>query len=259
MTGKDCKKVFLLGGHDLEMMTIKEMVELHPNCVVVDKNLQWDNAMLGEYLIELQDFAHTDIYGIELIEDFPLPSEIKAYYHRIDHHNDCSGMPSSLEQVASVLGVELDRHQRLVAANDSGYIPAMRALGATEDEISVIRELDRRAQGVTEEDERLAEKSINENKSQHGSLVVVKSITSKFSPICDRLYPYERLLIHTDWEWMFYGEGKAELVSLLDRDIQFGKVFYGGDDRGYVGCVKRAYRKEEIEQFVEQIKKRYDA
>ena len=58
---------------------------------------------------------------------------------------------------------------------------------------------------------------------------------------------------------MFYGEGKAELVSLLDRDIQFGKVFYGGDDRGYVGCVKMAYRKEEIKQFVEQIKKRYDA
>ena len=84
------------------------------------------------------------------MEDIEIDDEWKDRYHRIDHHNEYCHLPSSLEQVASVLGVELNRKQRLIAANDVGYIPAMKALMATDEEIAEIRREDRRAQGVTE-------------------------------------------------------------------------------------------------------------
>lgn len=259
MMENDGKKVFLLGGHDLEMMTIKELLQSRDDCVVDDKNLCWENAWLTAYWYELLVYAQCEIYGIELMDNLELHGDMKKNYHRIDHHNNYSSLPSSLEQVAAVLGVELNRWQRLVAANDSGYIPAMEALGATNEEVAAIRLADRAAQGVTEEDERLAEKSIEDNLLKLKNIWIVKSQTKRFSAICDRLYPCQRLLIYTDREWMFYGDGKSELVSALERDIRLGKVFYGGGDSGYVGCVEMAYRKEEIEQIIEQIKKRYDA
>lgn len=248
-------KVFLMGGHDLEMETIKEMAGQQPDCKVFDLGLAWDNAKLSLYRDVIGWYSKSEIYAVELLEDMDPP----VRYHRIDHHNDMNGRPSSLEQVATLLGVELDRFQKLVAANDSGYIPAMKALGATDEEISEIRLRDRAAQGVTEEDERLAEKSLQDGMWRSDNIVVVKSQTSKFSTICDRVYPYNRLLIYTTSEWMFYGDGKSELVNRFAEDIRQKKIFHGGGERGYMGSVKGAYNQEEIEQFVNQIKERYDA
>lgn len=242
-------KLFLLGGYDLEMLTIKQMLEGREDCVIMDKHLQWDNARLSVYKDALSGFAGYDIYGIELQEDVSLPLN----YHRIDHHNDCADKPSSLEQVAEILCETLSPYQQLVAANDKGYIPAMQALGASAEEIDDVRRKDRAAQGVTEEDETLAEKAIAENLNIYKGVTMVKAFTSRFSPICDRLYPYKRLLIYTDAEWMFYGEGKAKLVKLLEEDISKKKVFHGGGDNGYIGTVQYAYDKTEIEEFIKQI------
>ena len=247
------QKVFLLGGYDLEMLTIKKMLEDREGCVVIDRHLRWHDAKLSAYQQALQQHSDAEIYGIELQEDITPP----RYYHRIDHHNDLDSMPSAVEQVAEVLGVTLNREQLLVAANDKGYIPAMHALQATDDEITDIRSKDRAAQGVTEEEEKMAEKSISENMERNGSLTVVRSLTSRFSPICDRLFPYTRLLIYTDREWMYYGEGKCSLVQHFYHEITQKKVFYGGGEKGYIGCVKHAYSKVEIEQIVEYIIKEY--
>lgn len=244
------RNLFLLGGHDLEMMTIKQMLEHNPDCEISDKNLAWDSALLSAYSKELEESSRFDrIYGIELNEDFAVPDN----YYPIDHHNGQDNMLSSLEQVALILGVRLNRHQQLVAANDRGYIPAMQALSATEEEIAEIRQQDRAAQGVSEADEQLAEQSIAEHLIRHPRLLVVKALTSHFSAICDRLYPYQRLLIYTDNEWMYYGEGKAELSLMLAEDIQQGKVFHGGGDNGYIGCVKDAYDEAGIDRFVKDI------
>ena len=87
--------------------------------------------------------------------------------------------------------------------------------------------------------------------------MVVKSLTSRFSPICDWLFPYRRLLIYTDSEWMYYGDGKAELVVMLVEEIRRGKVYHGGGDGGYIGCVKGAYEENSIEKLVEQIINKY--
>lgn len=128
-------RLFLLGGHDLEMWTIKQMLEERDDCAVADKQLHWDNALLSAYEEELSNNADFEIYGIELREDITAPDN----YISIDHHNDRSGQPSSLEQVASLLGVTLTQYQQLVAANDKGYISAMMALGASKEKIDEIR------------------------------------------------------------------------------------------------------------------------
>ena len=248
------QRLFLLGGQDLEMLTIKEMLDSDDDSLVLDKHLRWDNALLSKYQHEMEQHERFDIYGIELQEDIPP----KNNYHRIDHHNDFEDKPSALEQVGELLGVRLNRYQQLVAANDKGYIPAMEALSATPSEIAEIRAKDRAAQGINPEDERLAEISVKDHLSRLGQLTIVKAFTSHFSPICDRLYPWSNLLIYTDDEWTFYGEGKEELKTLLADDIKQKKVYHGGGKKGYIGAVKQAYTKTDILKFVEIIKRQYE-
>ena len=145
----------------------------------------------------------------------------------------------------------------LVAANDAGYIPAMQALGATEDEIIEIRRRDRAAQGVTEDDELLAEKSIAENLTLCGDLLIVRSMTPHFSPICDRLFPYRRVLVYTDDEWTYYGEGKSELVESLSGEINHHRIYHGGGKNGYIGAAKGVFSPLQILAFVDSIRYQY--
>lgn len=65
-----------------------------------------------------------------------------------------------MEQVASILDHPLNRYQTLVAANDKAYIPGMLEIGASHEEINLIRQEDRKAQGVIEDDEKLAQEAI---------------------------------------------------------------------------------------------------
>lgn len=243
-------KIFLLGGHDLEMLEIKALLE-GEGFDVRDNNLNWSNAVLDAYKEVLVQNPDAEFVGIELRDRNQISK--KYNYTLIDHHNELSNKPASILQVAALLGKEPDRRMQLVAANDSGYIPAMRALSATDEEIDNIRRGDRAAQGVSQTDEMLAEQAVANHLERHGRLYVVKSKTSQFSPICDRLFPYHRLIIYTDAEWIYYGEGKAELVAEFVEEISTGKVFHGGSGNGYIGCVKGAYREKEIEQFVKQI------
>lgn len=242
-------RIFLLGGYDLEMLTIKQMLEGRDDCVVFDRHLNWGNAILSAYGDEIKNHPDSPVYGIELKEDIPCPKN----YHSIDHHNSKEDNASSLEQVADVLGIKLDRQQMLVAANDKGYIPAMMEIGATKAEIADIRRKDRKAQGISVEDERLAEESIEKFLATYGDLYVVKSLTSHFAPICDRLYPYHELLVYTDEEWVYYGKQKPYLVEKLQNEIQQGRIYHGGDDQGYIGTVKGAFTIKDINNFVEKM------
>ena len=247
-------KVFLLGGHDLEMLTIKQLLEGREDCVYIDKHLKWDNAFLSAYKDELSHYTNAPIYGIELQEDIPAPK----HYHAIDHHYQKEDMPCALEQVAAILGVTLNRYQLLVASNDKGYIPAMLSIAATQEEIEAIRRNDRLAQGVSPEDEKKAEASIAHHLSRHGSLTLVHSLTPCFSCIVDRLFPYHSLLVYNDQEWTFYGEGKNELVAQMREDIHKKKLYFGGGANGFIGSVEGAYTKDEIHSFVEQISIKYE-
>lgn len=247
------KRIFLLGGNDLEMTTIKNLL-VNAGEQFETHDLRWDNAKLSSYEKTLEEYGNSpdyQIYGIELNEDIPHPDN----YVRIDHHNDFANKPSSLEQVATLLGLAMDRHMQLVAANDARYIPGMIKLGASREEIDDIRRADRAAQGVSEgDDERLAEESLKSCKGDASNLYVVKSLTSKFSTICDRIYPYRRLLIYNDDVAEFYGEGVNDLTSLFKSELDAKKMYHGGGDSGYLGTVSGAYSKEEIAGIVDKIR-----
>lgn len=253
---KEIRSVFFLGGYDLEMQTIKNVLESVYACYV-DHKLRWEEACLSRYeedirLLNLQK-SKCEIYGIELREDIPLPLN----YICIDHHNQYTHLPSALEQVMQLFGLVPDRRTRLIAANDKFYIPGMLELGATDEEIAEIRLADRKAQGVTDEDEWLAQKAIKENLERLGDLIIVHAFGNRFSPICDRLYPYSRLLVYTDEEWMYYGEEASKIKNLFVGEFTKGKMFNGGGVNGYVGTVRRSFSRNEILEMVEQIKIQY--
>lgn len=75
------KTLFLLGGHDLEMCTIKDML-LEAEVVCFDASLQWNNAYVSAYQKELEQYGADDsewtIYGVELQEDIPHPYNYKS-------------------------------------------------------------------------------------------------------------------------------------------------------------------------------------
>lgn len=240
-------KIFLLGGHDLEMLTIKHLLE-EQNIAFYDAKLEWNNAMLSAYQEQFSD--EQVFYGVELKEDCQLPQ----HYYRIDHHNDYSGKPSSLEQVAAILGIELNRWQKLVAINDARYIPGMELLGATKEEVDSVRKADRKAQGVTEKDELNAEKAISKSLVIE-SVRVVRTSSSRFSPIVDRLYPTEKLLIYTDSELTYYGVGVDQVVELFRTEIASQKAYFGGGSNGFFGLAKGCFSEEEIKMNVERIVK----
>lgn len=222
------KPIFLLGGKDLEMNTIKNILQNH-DCIVHDNELTWQNARLSAYADVVNEHTSSVIYGIELKPDIPLPDK----YITIDHHNDNRQGPSALEQVAKVLGTKLSRFHQLVAANDKGYIPGMKSIDATDEEVFYIRYLDRRAQGVTEEEEDAAEADVAKAEKV-GKLTVVTTGLKHFSPIVDRMYPYDRLLILAGDELTYYGEGidmLREVLAPLCKDLYYG----GCGEVGYLG------------------------
>jgi hypothetical protein len=229
---------FLLGGYDLEMLEIRQLLELYHE-KFTDFHLSW-GAKLSAYA----GFFNEEEYfaGIELVEDVKPPKHFTA----IDHHNINSQKPSAIEQVADILGIELNHYQRLVAANDKGYIPAMEQMGATKEEILDIRQKDRLAQGVTLIDEELAELSIKQHLSKTGELLIVESLTPRFSAITDRLFPFHSLLVTFQNQLVFYGNGKEDLIIRFHELISQGKAYYGGRDNGFFGLVNAAFSESEV-------------
>lgn len=244
--------IFLLGGHDLEMAEIRRIVnECRIECK--DYGLSWNNAKLSAYSKILDE---TNVFvAVELVTDIPLPKN----YIPIDHHNENSNENSSIEQVIELLNnragidVKMTRDIKLIAENDKGYIPAMLKIGATTEEVKDIRQRDRKVQGVTEEDERLAEQSIRENCTTKKGITVIKSLTSKFSTITDRLYPYDRLLIYTEHELTYYGDNISRLTNTY-RDLVIKKIAYsGGGEKGFFGIGTNSIPIDMLLKFKDEI------
>lgn len=238
---EDTDYCFLLGGYDLEMLEIRKILEAQEQ-KYIDLKLAW-GAKLSAYSGYLNDTGH--FVGIELVEDMVKPRHYKA----IDHHNEYSGNPSAIEQVADLLNIELNRYQKLVAANDKAYISGMEALGATKDEIAEIREADRRVQGVTAYDEEMAEKSIEHYLERIHDLLLVEALTPRFSAITDRLYPFRKLLITFQYQLVYYGEGKEKIVRNFDELIKQGKAYHGGTKNGFFGLVNGAFTIKETREI----------
>jgi len=225
-------RLWVLALNDGEAVAIRDLLEGRGERVLVSSQ-RWGASwakLEPAILEELSRSAGAEVYGIEL------QGAALCGGRNIDHHyyrgDDRSNRLSSLEQVAEILGVELDRHQQLVAANDRGYIPAMEAMGATTEEVLRIRQLDRRAQGITGEQERQAEMDVAAAE-WNGKRVEVwcpEGITSAHS---DLLYSRaEEALLRAPDQWQYEGPRHMEFVRARFPE----QVWSGGrPESGYFG------------------------
>lgn len=253
------KEVYFLGGNDAEMAEIRKMLRAAGVGEVPDKNLAW-GARLSEYREELKNLADDVIpVFVELKLDCAYPDNAVI----IDHHEGLAGRdrPTSIEQVAERLRVDLDPWQKRVSANDRGYIGEMRRLGASEEEIRRIRAYDKKEQGVTEKDENLAKQSVETHLEEPSKgFAVVKSLTNKTSAVMDLLYgKFKHILIYTpDGQTHYSGPGEAVLWLKNNPDAKVC-CWYGGGlpDEGYFGAsmpLDEEKVRKEIEQLENSIK-----
>ncbi|AXX95868.1 CorA family divalent cation transporter [Arcobacter ellisii] len=245
------KRVFLLGGKDLEMLEIKKILS-EKNETYENKDLSW-GAKLSDYRNELEKYNTDDItiYGIELEEDIKAPKN----YIEIDHHGKNEDNPSSLEQVAKILNIELSKEQKLIAANDSRYINGMQNLCATKEQIDEIRKRDKEAQNITFEDEKLAKESFETACNNNSNLICSK--TSKFTVVSDlAYYKFDNYVIYNNEKILFYGYKKSNILEfLLSQNIDESNYYYGGGDFGFVGIKDRILSEDKINNLLEEFKK----
>lgn len=197
--------VFLIGGRDLEMNRISKKAK-RAGAEVVDLALdqrQASNEGIGLYEDEIgvaQQNGQTAV-AIELAGADKRPGIVD-----IDHHNDKTERPASIVQALERLGVEPSLVDRLVAANDTGHIPAMEKLLEEEyiprlretqgvevaekrkrNLMDLIRAKERQIKGVTPEMEKEAEEAIKHAEIRPDGIIVVRINSPNFDPVQDRL------------------------------------------------------------------------
>jgi hypothetical protein len=243
---------FFLGGHDLEMLTIRDFL-VQQSVNVFDAQLRW-GAKASQYENEITDalsVGQTAVL-IELIDDTATQVSRHPRVTMIDHHGDHAGhdQPTSLEQVIRLFGLsntdlQRNRHWQLVAANDRGHIRAMRSLqpSASNDEIRTIRVLDLQAQGIDErtlcaakELTHIAERRLD------GKLTILNVPDDRlglYAEVMEEFFDgpgFENLLVIGKNEVGFYGNGR--IIQRLAIQSPPNSSWYGGDlpDHGFWGA-----------------------
>ena len=249
---------YFLGGHDLEMLVIRELLE---RCVpgrVHDRALSW-GAKASAYGQEISRVIQNGGRAVlvELTED--LSDSLGPRTERlvlIDHHGERAGrtMPTSLEQVFGRLNrpaSEWTRWMELVAANDRGHVRAMQELDATPEELRMVRAADRRAQGITAAEEESGRRAAFTAESHCGGrLTVVVLPHGRTATVTDALDPamggggYENLLILCPDQTYFFGGG----LTIQRLSARYPGSFFGGELplRGYWGIMQSV----SVDQFL---------
>lgn len=235
---------YVLGGADLEMRTIAELLQRHAPGRVHGGEHRWGvRASDLEPTLRLLDQHGARLITVELPWDLPWqPAELVE----VDHHGPRAGAdaPSSLRQVFDLLGLPAaawTRELALVEANDRGYIEALQALAATPEEIARIRAADRAAQGIRADEEQQALAALATLEQQHG-LTIAHLPHARTAALVDRLHPalggpgYQQLLVLSPNETNYYGPGPA--IHALNLAYPGG--WYGGalPERGYWGIAR---------------------
>lgn len=243
---------FFLGGMDAEMVQIQKRLA-EAGASFSTKGLGW-GAHASAYATEIAQ-ASAEGKTIVLVELDNMsapktewsPEKVAVVLPEgtvvVDHHGERAGEPASILQVLTLLGLEPNRWDNLIAANDSGFISAMLAMCATPEEVASVRLVDRTAQGITPEMEVEAERAISQAEIS-GRLTVVHMVHSKSATVTDRLHKgaggpgYDQLLIVSgDGEKNFFGDGKL-CQSLKEKfqgwnggsglGTEGGSAFWGG-------------------------------
>ncbi len=256
------KSIFLLGGQDLEMVTIRELLKKY-EIAYIDKNLFWENANLSAYRDEIEKNNNKTFYAVELNidEDDEFYKKYKEQLKIIDHHGDAyNHKKASLLQMLDLLDLAPTRDQELIAANDDRYIEGMKCMGATDEEIVDIRQRDREAQGINYLDE-IAGKNDAKNKKIINGIAIVYATTPYFSIITDSLYldfePKERqskTIIYNDSKIVFYGFYVEKLKKLCNKyKLGTSGYYHGGGDYGYFGVKEGEVMAEKRDAIVKEL------
>ncbi|MGH8563133.1 MAG: hypothetical protein ACREXW_03240 [Gammaproteobacteria bacterium] len=221
--------VFFLGGRDLEMVTIRALLQAHAPTMFYDKGLAWGaraSAYQGEIEGALAE-GKTPVF-IELENDLGLDPATTIVI--VDHHGERAGAeePTSLHQVFRLLGLPAaawTHWHELVAANDRGHIPALLEAGATQEEIVRVRAADRAAQGITPEEEAQGERAAACAETLlKGKLTITRLPHSRTATVADRLHHalgepgYKNLLVLCPHEVDFFVIG-ASARSEISRGL----------------------------------------
>lgn len=236
--------IFLLGGHDLEMLEIRRLIEA-AGAGFVDKGLSW-GARMSDYRTEIEAALATGQtpVTVELADDMADDWAPRRRMIVVDHHGGRAGdnQPSSLEQVFGLLGLpkaHWTRRMTLVAANDIGHVERLQRVGATREEILAIRAEDRAAQGVTAADEAEAARAISLRRRE-GRLTIVETASSTSSAIADGMLPitggpgYDALLVVMPAKAAVFADGAA----IARLAAAFPASWHGGalPHRGFWGA-----------------------
>lgn len=231
--------VYLLGGHDAEMYQLGKKAR-RAGAEVIDRSLSQRQASNEGIKLYKDDINKILLAGktpvaVELAGAEQVPEVVD-----IDHHNQKTDQPVSILQAMERLGVEPSIIDKLIAANDAGYIPAMKKLldeeyvpnlrarygtgipsreldeivkTRTDNLVSLIRYWDRRQQGVTSQMETEAEEAIAKAEHRPSGVIVVRVKSDNFAPVQDRLF--------------LTGENK-NLVVVCSADTEEKEVWFFG-------------------------------
>jgi len=248
--------IFFLGGHDAEMLEIKNML-MENNIAFFDKKLKW-GAKLSEYKEELSQLSNNQC---PVFVELKLDCQYPEHAFIIDHHDSRAGKDqlTSIEQTAKRLNISMNRHQQLISINDKSHIRGMKAFGAKESEIDHIRSLDRKAQGATPEEEEKAIKTIKENiQLLCKDIALVKSLCKRTSCVVDRIHDsYAHIIVYSpDGNMHYFGPGKIvykirDMIQKAQEKDPEIEVWYGGSlpDFGFLGSTMRMSEKDLSEFF----------
>lgn len=257
------RRVFVVPKNDAESTRIIEILKERKEIFLVTSQswgASWENleeeikVEIEEILKKFQFLAQrTDIYGIEL-KGKALNFLCKNIDHHHYHDDDRRNEKSSLEQVAELISYQMTNYDKMISANDTGYISAMKSLNIdiTDSErgalIIKVRALDRKAQGIKEVQEQQSIKAI-ENLEKIKDTIIIKSEHSKCSCYTDRLFgEYKRLLIISeDGEQNFYGDKKT--IEKLFKKIGGWKGGEINNNNGYWGGYAN---QEDVEKIVKE-------
>jgi len=249
---------FFLGGRDLEMVTIAGLLrELGVACE--DRGLAWGAKASdhGEGIALALARGEVPVL-VELAPD--LPADLAARCLWIDHHGEAAGKdrPSSLRQVFDLLRLpesRWGRHFALVAANDVGHVRGLIQAGASAEDVDTIRAADRRAQGVTPEEETQARAALAAAVSRPGYLLLHlphdrSSIVADFARPPTEAGESEDMLVLTPLALAWYGRGQA--VRALAK--RFGGWWGGAlPERGYWGQTKAEAPLAAVEDLLDRL------
>lgn len=229
-------RLWVVPTSDLETAEVRSLLETAGEAVISFPGwwgMKWEQIPTSTRN-EIQKFRSEnpdgEILGVKLAGDCEWSVQIIEPYR--------PGLPTPLQKVAEIVGLQLTEYQNSVVANTTTWIPGLQSLGLAQGVIDAIRLSDRASQGINPDQEAQAVRAWEE-RTEVGVLTTLRMVHSKCATITDRYFDcYQNLLILSeDEEVNFYGDGAlcAELQKKFEGwnggaglGQKKGSAFWGG-------------------------------